>query len=149
MNNTVVPCIFDSQCSIESRGQGADLQDCLWDITGDGIHQPSVFRVICRDLRLKCFKRRRAQELTNANFAARMKRAKLLLQNFPQSATDFCVLYWQKDFLGRFIWQSAERPMHSKCNSQNAICLHFLPYLLNIYRKFEFLVLQCSVATCL
>ena len=54
-----------------------------------GIHQSSVFRIICKDFHLKCFKRRRAQELTDANCAARMKRAKLLLQNFPQSATDF------------------------------------------------------------
>ena len=54
-----------------------------------GIHQSSVFRIICKDLRLKSFKRRRAQGLTDANYAARMKRAKLLLQNFPQSATDF------------------------------------------------------------
>jgi len=40
-----------------------------------GIHQSSVFRIICKDLRLKCFKRRRAQELTDANCAALMKRA--------------------------------------------------------------------------
>jgi len=51
-----------------------------------------VSQIICKDLRLKCFKRRRAQELTDANCAARMKRAKLLLQKFPQSATDFVFL---------------------------------------------------------
>ena len=45
--------------------------------------------LVCKDLHLKCFKRRRAQELTDANCAARMKRAKLLLQKFPQYATDF------------------------------------------------------------
>ena len=33
------------------------------------------------------FQRRRTQELTDANCAARMKRAKLLLQKFPQNAT--------------------------------------------------------------
>ena len=38
---------------------------------------------------MKCLKRRRAQELTDANCAARMKHAKPLLQKFPQSATDF------------------------------------------------------------
>ena len=32
---------------------------------------------------------------------------------------------------------------------KNAICLHFLPYLLSICRKFEFLMSQGSVATCL
>jgi len=43
----------------------------------------SMSRTICKDLWLKCFKRRRAQKLTDANCAARMKRAKLLLQKFP------------------------------------------------------------------
>ena len=32
---------------------------------------------------------------------------------------------------------------------KNATCVHFLPYLLNICRKFEFLISQGSVATCL
>jgi len=30
---------------------------------------------------------------------------------------------------------------------ENAICLHFLPHLLNISRKFEFFISQGSVAT--
>ena len=32
-----------------------------------GIHRSSVSQIICKDLHLKCFKRRRAQELTDAN----------------------------------------------------------------------------------
>ena len=37
-----------------------------------------------------------------------MKRAKLLLQKFPQSATDFVFFTDEKkDVLGRFTWQSA------------------------------------------
>jgi len=32
---------------------------------------------------------------------------------------------------------------------ENAICLHFLPYILNICRKLEFLISQGIVATCL
>jgi len=51
-----------------------------------------VSQIICKDLHLKCFIRRRAQEPTHANRAARMKRAKFLLQKFPQYATD-CVLF--------------------------------------------------------
>ena len=47
------------------------------------IHRSSVSRIICKDLRLKYFKRYRAQELTDA--AACTKRAKLLLPKFPQS----------------------------------------------------------------
>jgi len=64
-----------------------------------GVHESSVFQIICNDLRLKCFKRRYAQELTDTNCAARMKRAKLLLQNFPQSAADFVFFKDKKMFL--------------------------------------------------
>jgi len=44
-----------------------------------GIHRSSLSRIICKDLHLKCFKRRHAQELTDVNCAARIKRANLLL----------------------------------------------------------------------
>ena len=40
----------------------------------------SVMKIIHRDLRLKCFKKRRAQELTEANRHARFRRSKLLLK---------------------------------------------------------------------
>ena len=42
---------------------------------------------------------------------------------------------------------SRETGIH-RC-TRNAICLHFLPYLLNMHRKLEFLISQGSVATCL
>jgi len=54
-----------------------------------GIHRSFLSRIICKEVHLKCFKRRRAQELTDANCTASMKHAKLLLQKFPQYATDF------------------------------------------------------------
>ena len=63
-----------------------------------GIHRSSLSRIICKDLRLKCFKRRRAQELTDANCAVRMKRPKLLLQKFPQYAIDFVFFTDEKVF---------------------------------------------------
>jgi len=47
-----------------------------------GIHRSSVSQIICKDLRLKCFKRCLAQELTDVNRAARMKHAKHLLKKF-------------------------------------------------------------------
>jgi len=93
---------------------------------------------------LKCFKRRRVQDLTDANCAARMKRAKLLLQNFPQSSTDF-VFFKDKKMSSV---ASSNNQQNDRC-TQNAICLHFLPHMLNICRKFEFLIFQGSVATCL
>ena len=51
-----------------------------------GIHRSSASQIICKHMHLKCFKRCRARELTDANCAARKKRAKLLLQTFLQSA---------------------------------------------------------------
>jgi len=66
-----------------------------------GIHRSSVSRIICKDLHLKCFKRRRAQELTDANCAARMKRAKLLLHKSRQYTTDFVSFMDEKVFSSR------------------------------------------------
>jgi len=66
-----------------------------------GIHWSSVSWIICKDLHLICFKRRCAQELTDENCAARMKRAKLL-QKFPQYATDFVFFIDKKDVLSHF-----------------------------------------------
>jgi len=57
-----------------------------------------VSQTICKDLHLKCFKRCLTQELTDANCAARMKCAKLLLQKFPQYATDFVFFTDKKVF---------------------------------------------------
>jgi len=57
-----------------------------------------VSQIICKDLHLKCFKKRRAQELTDANCAARTKHAKILLQKFPQYATDFVFFTDEKVF---------------------------------------------------
>ena len=54
-----------------------------------GIHQSSVFRIIHQDLSLKCFKKRRAQELTEANRLVRFKRCKLLLKQFSAKEVDF------------------------------------------------------------
>jgi len=53
------------------------------------VHRSSVVHIIKKDLRLKCFKRRRAHELTDQNCAARMTRSRLLLKKFPKLADDF------------------------------------------------------------
>ena len=50
-----------------------------------GISQRSVLRIIHKDLKLKCFKRKRAQELTEANKLTRLTRAKQLLNKYPES----------------------------------------------------------------
>jgi len=63
-----------------------------------GIYRLSLSQIICEDLHLKCFKRRHAQELTDANCAACMKHAKLLLQKFPQYTTDFVFFTDKKVF---------------------------------------------------
>ena len=53
------------------------------------ISQTTVLRIIHDDLSLKCLKRRRAQELTAANCAARLDRSKKLSNRFSASDIDF------------------------------------------------------------
>jgi len=48
-----------------------------------GIPRSSVVCIIKKDPRLKCFKRRRAHDLTDQNYAARLTRSRLLLKKFP------------------------------------------------------------------
>ena len=49
-----------------------------------GVSQSSVVRVVKNDLSLKCFKRRRAQELTASNRLARLIRSRQLLKRYPE-----------------------------------------------------------------
>jgi len=53
------------------------------------IHHSSVYRIVLKDLRLRCLKKRRTQELTASNRDARLTRAKKMLRLYPQSAVDF------------------------------------------------------------
>ena len=54
-----------------------------------GISRRSVGRIIHCDLKLKCFKKRRAQELTEVNKLKRLVRAKQLLKKYPESLVGF------------------------------------------------------------
>jgi len=63
-----------------------------------GIPQSSVVRIIKKDLRLKCFKRRRAYDQTDQNSAARLMHSRLLLKKFPKSAVDFIFFTNEKVF---------------------------------------------------
>ena len=54
-----------------------------------GIHHSSVFRIIHQDLGLRCYKKRRAQELTAANRLIRLNRCKELLKQFSPGEVDF------------------------------------------------------------
>ena len=66
---------------------------------------------------------------------------------------------WREKFYLHSIWGKTRYFKHRKYQhlrmnnnvrgDKNVICLHFLPYMLNICRKFEFLISQGSVATCL
>jgi len=51
-----------------------------------GIHCSSAHRIIHCDLQLKCLKRRRAQQLSEANRIARLTRCKQLLKRYDDSA---------------------------------------------------------------
>jgi len=63
-----------------------------------GIPRSSVVHIIKKDLRLKCFKRRRAHDLTDQNCAARLMCSRLLLKKFPKSAVDFIFFTDEKVF---------------------------------------------------
>ena len=54
-----------------------------------GIPQSSVVRIIHKDLSLKCLKKRRAQELTDANRLQRLTRAKQLLSTYSANDVNF------------------------------------------------------------
>ena len=62
------------------------------------MHHSSVYRIVRQDLKLKCLKKRRAQELTAANSASRLIRAKKLLHLFPASVVDFIFFTDEKIF---------------------------------------------------
>ena len=49
-----------------------------------GVSQSSVVQIVHKDLSLKCFKRRRAQELTASNRLARLVRLQQLLKRYPE-----------------------------------------------------------------
>jgi len=53
-----------------------------------GLSQSSVVQIIHRDLALRCFKKRRTQELTAQNRATRLIRAKLLLTRCTDNEVD-------------------------------------------------------------
>jgi inhibitor of nuclear factor kappa-B kinase subunit alpha len=54
-----------------------------------GISKFSVNRIAHTDLSLKCFKKKQAQDLTEANRLARFTRARQLLRKYPSSLTSF------------------------------------------------------------
>ena len=62
------------------------------------LSQTTVMHIIHNDLRLKCLKRRRAQELTAANPDARLIRARQLLQRFSESDISFIFFTDEKIF---------------------------------------------------
>jgi hypothetical protein len=63
-----------------------------------GIHRRSVIRIIKEDLGLKCFKKQKAQELTQANKQARFERSQQLLKQYPASLVNFIVFTDEKIF---------------------------------------------------
>jgi len=62
------------------------------------IHRSSVERIIHNDLKLKCVKKRKAQELTEANCVIRLQRAKQLLRKFSPNDVSFIFFTDEKVF---------------------------------------------------
>ena len=54
-----------------------------------GISKSSVHNIVHKDLRLKCLKKKRAQELTDASKLTRLLHAKQLLRLYPQNQIHF------------------------------------------------------------
>lgn len=54
-----------------------------------GISKTTVHMIVHKNLRLKCLKKKRAQELTQANKLTRLVRAKQLLKSYPQHLVHF------------------------------------------------------------
>ena len=54
-----------------------------------GINKASVANIIHEDLKLKCLKKRRSQQLTTANEESRLKRCKQLLKKIPEHRVSF------------------------------------------------------------
>ena len=54
-----------------------------------GIAKTSVHEIVKKDLGLKCFKKRSATELTEANKQARLERSRILLDRYPAHMVNF------------------------------------------------------------
>jgi hypothetical protein len=54
-----------------------------------GISQQSVNNIVKRDLRLRCLKKRKAHELTEANMKTRLDRSRSLLRRYPAAMVNF------------------------------------------------------------
>jgi len=97
-----------------------------------GIPRSSDVRIIKKDLRLKCFKRRRAHYLTDQNCAARLMRSRLLLKKFPKSAVDFFFFTDEKVFTVAFPANSQSHlryltgsfQSHPKLSEEDMVPLH-------------------------
>jgi len=83
-----------------------------------GIHRSSVTRIIHKDLRLKCFKKRRAQELSDANCKDRLQRSRLLLQKFPEHAVDFVFFSDEKLFTVASLVNSQNDRVYAPSNAK-------------------------------
>ena len=54
-----------------------------------GLHRSSIHRIIHKRLSLKCFKKKQAQELTDANKLTRLARAQQLLKKYTKTMVHF------------------------------------------------------------
>ena len=63
-----------------------------------GIKQITVHRIIHKELQLKCLKKKRAQELMDANKLSRLVRAKQLLCEYPLHQVQFIWFTYEKLF---------------------------------------------------
>ena len=82
-----------------SQEDAPQTHHTTWQIVREtGIHHSSVVQIIQDELRLKCVKKRHAQELTETNCITCLSCAKKLLSIFPESAVNFIFFTDEKIF---------------------------------------------------
>ena len=79
------------------------------------ISKSTVYNIVSRDLKLKCFKKHRAQELSDKNKLTRLVCAKQLLKRYPEHAVDFIWFTDEKVF-------SVASPVNTQNDRVYAVC---------------------------
>lgn len=86
---TVEKCSVVSDLVMSQESQPGTHRSQREISTETGIPQSSVHRIIHKHLALKCFKKKQAHELTEANKLTRFTRAKQLLKRYPKNMVSF------------------------------------------------------------
>jgi len=132
----------------------SDEDKILIKTVGEGVHSKEVDRRISREKLNKATKlgvNKLLEKVRGTGTVDRRPGSSRLrsahTEENVETVTDLVLNQENKPQTHSTVREISRRRIH-RC-TQNAICLHFLPYLLNICSKTEFLISEGSVATCL